>query len=345
MANSIKSVATSFLTCFGIIEKICKFSVIVRLAAKNDKRCEHVLSQTELIKEILIDLHRLELSRTVISAIRKLEVRLKNCDQYMAKMSDRSFPRTRDFLQSAGYCDDLEQLRKEVDSALLALNTSMLVQSLADHQGANNSVWSSDLEETGLIPGKPHSLRVVKRAHNRIQVVWDAPSENPEAVSKYEVQYRRRWNQWDDKECATVTAFKCVVDGLSSDTHYWFRVRAVNTKAYPGRYSEDVCAGTKTSPAAQFCMLICAAVAQVIGILLYFALFPLIFCLAPGFTAVVILESIVIFVIHYTCTIKDMAIFLDQIKRILAIPIDVMDFVGFVEQFCDDDFNDDNMRT
>jgi len=29
-------------------------------------------------------------------------------------------------------------------------------------------------------------------------------------------------------------------------------------------------------------------------------------------------------------------IFLDQIKRTLATPIDVMDFVGFVEQFCDD---------
>jgi len=38
-------------------------------------------------------------------------------------------------------------------------------------------------------------------------------------------------------------------------------------------------------------------------------------------------------------------IFLDQIKRTLAIPIDVMEFVGVVEQFCDDDFNDDNMRT
>jgi len=40
-----------------------------------------------------------------------------------------------------------------------------------------------------------------------------------------------------------------------------------------------------------------------------------------------------------------MDIFVDQIKRILATPINVMDFVGFVEQFCDDDFNDDNMRT
>jgi len=120
MANSIKSVATTFLTYFGIIERICKFSVIVRLAAKNNKRCEHIL-------------------------------------------------------------------------------------------------------------------------------------------------------------------------------------QAVNTKAYPGRYSEDVCAGTKTSPAAQSFMLISAAVGQVIGILLYFALFPLIFCLAPGITAVVILESIVILiVIHYT---------------------------------------------
>jgi len=65
--------------------------------------------------------------------------------------------------------------------------------------------------------------------------------------------------------------------------------------------AEDVCAGTKTSPAAQSFMLISAAVGQVIGILLYFALFPLIFCLAPGITAVVILESIVILiVIHYT---------------------------------------------
>ena len=40
-----------------------------------------------------------------------------------------------------------------------------------------------------------------------------------------------------------------------------------------------------------------------------------------------------------------MDIFLDQIKRTLATPVDVMDFVGVVKQFCDDDFNDDNMRT
>ena len=91
MANSIKSVATSFLTYFGIIERICKFTVIVQLATKNDKCCEHILSQTKLIKEMLVDLHRLELSRTMISAIRKIEVKLKNCDQYMIKMSDRSF--------------------------------------------------------------------------------------------------------------------------------------------------------------------------------------------------------------------------------------------------------------
>ena len=93
MANSIKSVATSFLTYFGIIERICKFTVVVRLATKNDKRCEPILSQTKLIKEMLVDLHKLELSRTMISAIRKIEVKLKNCDQYMTKMSDRLFVR------------------------------------------------------------------------------------------------------------------------------------------------------------------------------------------------------------------------------------------------------------
>jgi len=93
MANSIKSVATSFLTYFGIIERICKFTVIVPLATKNDKRCEHILSQTKLIKEMLVDLHKLELSRMMISAIRKIEVKLKNCDQYMTKMSDCLFVR------------------------------------------------------------------------------------------------------------------------------------------------------------------------------------------------------------------------------------------------------------
>ena len=79
-------------------------------------------------------------------------------------LTTHSFPRTRDFLQSPGYRDDLEQLQKEVDSAVLALNTSMLVQSLAYHQGANNSVWSSDLEETGPI-ALPFLLNKLKAAH------------------------------------------------------------------------------------------------------------------------------------------------------------------------------------
>lgn len=237
--------AKSFFCCFELIDKICE---LVRVAAENDRSCEHILSQSELIKAMLLDLSELELSRTVIACIENLEKKLNNCDQYMSAMSDRKLAKPRDLLQSRKYRGDLERLKKEMDSALLVLNTSLVVQSLAHHQKAEISNRST---ETGLIPGKPPSLRVEKRAHNRIKLVWDAPSENPEVVSKYEVQYRRRWKRWDDEECVTITVPNCVVDDLSSDTYYWFRVRAVNENGFPGRFSDDVLTETKYSSTAK----------------------------------------------------------------------------------------------
>lgn len=246
LANGAASVIKLFTFCWDVIDKIRE---LVRVNAENDRRCRKILSQCELIKGLLDHLYTLELSELVIASIENVEGILKDCEKYVDKLSDRALAQLRDILQSVKIRDEMEQLQKELDSAVIILNASMAAQNMAHHQRKDISCWSGNRTETGPIPGKPRSLRVVKRADKRIQLVWYAPSKNPEAVCKYEIQYRRRRRQWDDKECVT-TLPNCVVDGLSSDTYYWFRVRAVNENGFPGRFIEDVLTKTKYSPSA-----------------------------------------------------------------------------------------------
>ena len=90
---------------------------------------------------------------------------------------------------------------------------------------------------------------MTKRAQDRIKLSWSQPDKNAEAVSHYEVQYRKRWQAWEVYKCAKITKIDVVIAGLSSDTKYWFRVRAVNSMGYEGWFSEEIPTETKFRPA------------------------------------------------------------------------------------------------
>ena len=246
VAAEVASGAKLLLCCFETLDRIIE---LVSVAAENDKSCSHLLGQTAVIKKALesLDMTQVKLSEPVKVGMEFIWQKLANCDDYINDMFDRKLSRPRDFIQSRHYHRNLEQMKSEIDSALTTFNTTMLVQSMHEQQGVKSFILSK--EDTGSIPSKPQNMKAAKRAHNRIMVQWEAPSENPEAISCYEVQHRRRWERWQN--CEKTTNTEHVVHGLSADTTYWFRVRAMNTKDFPGRFCEEICTETKYSTVAR----------------------------------------------------------------------------------------------
>ena len=129
---------------------------------------------------------------------------------------------------------------------LLGLSAAQMSQLLLQQGG----IGPTGKEEcTYKIAGRPQNLEVTKRSHNRMKLCWEAPNENVECVSHYEVHYRRRWKKWVEPIKAENTSL--VVCGLSTDTKYWFRVRAVSSDGHEGRFSSDVPGETKFSKFAR----------------------------------------------------------------------------------------------
>lgn len=239
--------AKVLMCCFETIDRIID---LVSVATINDQNCSHILSQTAVIKKILQSLGttQVKLSDTVLLGMDFILKKLGNCDKFIDDMFDRKLSRPRDFIQSRHYRRNLERMRSEIDSALTTFNTTLLVQMTCEQQGVMESLILSETK-TGPIPGKPQDLTAAKRAHNRIKLQWNFPSTNHQTIGCYEVQYRRRWKQWESYEETSNT--NQVIYRLSADTTYWFRVRAVNTKGFPGRYCEEICTETKYSPLAR----------------------------------------------------------------------------------------------
>lgn len=231
IASGISNIPKVLFTCIEIIDKIVD---LVSTAAESS----YILHQTTVIRKILeeIESNGLTLSPSVQESIGLISQKLDHCDKCIDKMFDRKLSRPRDILGSRHYRNKLAKMREDLNSCLHTYNATSITQIMCEQQGVKFPTISK--EETGPIPGKPQGMKAVKRAHNRIMVQWEAPSENSEAISCYEVQYRRRWKRWEN--CGKTTSTQHIVDGLSADTNYWFQVRAVNTKDFPGRFCEEI---------------------------------------------------------------------------------------------------------
>ena len=236
-------------TCIQIAETIAD---LIEKAEDNDGRLHNIIDHSTIVKKLLIQANELQLSEAVRVAIETVERKLKKCDDYINQMMDRSLPIPKDFLLARKYNRDLEKLEKELEGTITYLTLSFVVQNTAHLQ---NRFLSLSDQKTGPIPGKARDLEAPRRAHNRIMLTWRAPIENLESVRSYEVNYRRKGKLWENivLKISEVVAgdedkFSVVVNGLSSDTYYWFRVRAFNDCDYPGRFSEYLLTETKYNP-------------------------------------------------------------------------------------------------
>lgn len=229
--------------CIEIIDKILD---LIDFAKENDEHCRHMLGQIEVIRSILVDLQKIPLSEAVQKSIDFVCVKLANCDQCMDDIMDQDFCFPRQVLLARKYRRNLRRIKSEIDSAITTLNTAQASQILLQHAGIGPT---RETKCAARIPGRPEDLEVTKRAHNRIKLCWNAPNENAEYVSQYEVHYRRRWKKWVEPICTKNTHL--VVCELTADTKYWFRVRAVSGESYKGRFSSDIATETKFSKLAR----------------------------------------------------------------------------------------------
>lgn len=243
--------------CFEIIEKILE---AMKIAKENDERCNHICGQVSVVKRILGELERMSQTAAVIEAVSFLHQKLTVWDKYMNEMFDRKFSRARDFVEGRKNGRVLMRLSREIDSAVLTLTAAVTTQHAAQQQGIYPTSAPANQKITGSIPGRPKQISVTKRAQDRIKLSWSQPDKNAEAVSHYEVQYRKRWQTWEVYKCAKITKTDVVVAGLSSDTKYWFRVRAVNSMDYEGWFSEEIPTETKFRPAVRRLLTAGAAV-------------------------------------------------------------------------------------
>ena len=226
----------------------CILDVIEKVRDQNE-RLQHILGQIKQIKTTLDLAYSLELSEAAIKGIQNVEERLASCGRYVNGLLDVCLPLPDDFLFARRYSKNLDKLETDLDRAVNQLNLAFTVQNTAHLQGRFTSRLPS-VEETGPIPGRPVDLKAPKRAHDRLLLTWQRPTENSEAMSSYKVQYRRRGKQWGeilsvDSDSESVNY---VLNDLDSDTYYWFRVRAVNARGYPGRFSACVLSETKYNP-------------------------------------------------------------------------------------------------
>ena len=226
----------------------CIIDVIEKVRDKND-RLKAILRQIELIRITLNLAYSLELSESAIQSIQNLEEALATCGRYVNELLDAKLPLPTDFLFARRYSRNLDRLRTELNEAVSQLNLAFTVQNTAHLQGRFTSSLPS-VEETGPIPGRPSDLKVPKRAHDRLLLTWQRPTE---AVSSYEVQHRRRGKPWGEILSVEISdsdseSINYTLNDLDSDTYYWFRVRAVNARGHPGRFSACVLSETKYNP-------------------------------------------------------------------------------------------------
>ncbi len=235
-----------FTGCLDLIDKI--YTCICE-AQDNDGHCGHIATQAQVVKATLTDLERLNvISDAVYHSVHLLERNLQKCEQYIDSMCDRKMSRPKDFLRSRTYSRDLQALRKDLDSACTTFTASTCSQLLLHAQ--NVPVGVSDSKTSFPVPHKPREFHVSKRAHNKVQLCWETPSDDPDTASRYVVQYRKRWGKW--VSCAEKpTTTKLTITGLSADSKYWFRARAENRDGVAGRFSDEINVETKYSPLAR----------------------------------------------------------------------------------------------
>lgn len=219
---------------------------LIDFAKENDEHCRHILGQVEVIRKILNDLQKIGLTEAVKSSIDFLCDKLVSCDQCMDEILDQDFCIPRQVLRARKYRRSLRRLRSEINSAVTTVNMALNSQLVCTQAGMGPERESETSRRT---PSRPENVEVVKRAHDRIKLSWETPNENAECVAYYEVHCRRRWKKWFQPIVAKNDDL--VVSGLSADTKYWFRVRAVSNEGYVGRFSSDIPTETKFSKLAR----------------------------------------------------------------------------------------------
>ena len=235
------SVAGATLNCYHLIQKIEEW---ISTAKENDEVCCDILSNVELIRSILGDLEQArQLTNSVKTAISNLENKLIRCEEYIDLLKDRRLSRVRDFFQSGRIRSDLARLKAAINESLLIMNTAMSAQHLLH---AQNVEIASEFDDLNNIPSRPRKPVIKKRAETRVLMTWEEPKQNSSAVAFYQVQYRKRWQRkWSNSESDSRTMLGHIVTGLSTDTKYWFRVRAVTCEDYESLPSEEITVETK----------------------------------------------------------------------------------------------------
>lgn len=113
-------------------------------------------------------------------------------------------------------------------------------------QGVHMALRGSD----EAVPSAPWCLRVsTKRTANLIKIRWKEPELNAHAVNHYEMQMRSKKSGW--AEISTSTKCSAKATHLSSDTKYFFRVRAFNGRGESSDFSSEIEAETRLSKAAR----------------------------------------------------------------------------------------------
>ena len=243
----VSLVLKATLNCYHLIQKIEEW---ISTAKENDEVCCDILRNVKLIRSILSDLEQAkQLINTVKTAISNLENKLIRCEEYIDLLKDRRLSRVRDFFQSGRIRRDLARLKAAINEAIQLMNTAMITQLLLHAQNVEIASQIDDLNNT---PSRPRKPAITKRAETRVLMTWEEPKQNSSAVAFYQVQYRKRWQRkWSNCDCVPSTILKQIVTGLSTNTKYWFRVRATTAKHYDSLGSEEITAKTKVSRVAR----------------------------------------------------------------------------------------------
>ena len=86
--------------------------------------------------------------------------------------------------------------------------------------------------QQNVVPGVPTNLRRSSYfTDTMLKVRWQPPEDNPDAVDRYVVRYRRKKSN-DYILLTTTTRLSAKAKGLKPDTKYVFSVRAINSGGY-----------------------------------------------------------------------------------------------------------------
>ena len=82
----------------------------------------------------------------------------------------------------------------------------------------------------GEAPGTPFAPTVQTVSSTRLQVNWDAPTNQGPPISDYDYRYREPADQWTEVTNTTITGTTLVITGLTASTSYDVEVRAKNAE-------------------------------------------------------------------------------------------------------------------